>query len=533
MVPRANGGTAPAAGDCPGPEVLAGWLEGTLSPGERRALAAHLASCDDCRRAVAVAATLEAPPASAAVDERLLARVVAASRRRFPWPWVGAAAAVLAVSVLVFVKPAPSPSRKIAEPPQGPLRVAAIEERDRVFEETPRKVEAPAPPVAVEEARSRTAPAPAPMKEEAPRVEVAEPEPPPMEEPPPPPAPESPAVARAEGPGKTVTDLSRVFSPVFAVDPRGDLWLRRGRGEAGRAGAFETLAPTDSFCALEAGAAFTLEGRATVVLERGAEAVFCFFKPERAYTVELVQGQVMIDTEGIPQNWRASRGGAALAFSSLNGRIALELRGDQLSALLLEGRADFQNGSKAERLEAGREVVAADGGRLTVRRAETRKKAQRFAELRPKAMTVFSATFDGDEASGPFPYAVVAGEPVREGAERYLRGVATEERGRTRVSVEVRAERPVLFTSGLVLRFRYRTTAPTLTLRAGPFSAPFAAVAGGRWAEGEIGLSALENEGVPPVPLEEIAGVRIEASFDGKIAGRLDVDGIYLIRRAR
>jgi hypothetical protein len=241
----------------------------------------------------------------------------------------------------------------------------------------------------------------------------------------------------------------------------------------------------------------------------------------------------MIDTQGLPQNWRASRGGATLVFSSLNGRLALEPRGEQLSALLLEGRVDLRSGSKEERLEAGREATSVPGGRLTVRKAETRKKALRFAELRPETMTVFSATFDGDEASRPFAYAVAAGERIQEGTERFLRGIPSEERGRTRMSVEVRAERPVLFTSGLMLRFRYRTAAATLTLRAGPFSAPFAAVTGGRWADGEVPLSAFENEGVPPVPLEEITGVRIEASFDGKSAGRLDVDGIYLIRRAR
>jgi hypothetical protein len=535
MASWANGRTSPAGGVCPGADALAGWLEGTLSPEERRPLAAHLASCDDCRRAVAVAATLGAPPEAAALDESLLARVVAASRRRVPWPWVAAAAA-LAVAVLVFAWPSRPRTETATEAKAPPA--ATIPEKARVFEETPLRVENPAPPKMEEAARPAAVPegTPPPKKEETPRVEVArepDPEPPPVKEPPSPPAPEAPAVARTEGPGKTVTDLSGVFASVFAVDPHGDLWLRRGRGEAGRAGAFETLAPSDSISARDAAATFTLEGRATVVLEKGAEAVFCFFKPERAYAVDVVQGQVMIDTEGVPQNWRASRAGVTLAFSSLNGRLALEPRGEQLTALLLEGRMDVRNGAMEERLEAGREVTSAAGGRLTVRRAETKKKLQRFGELHPRTTTVFSATFDEAGGSRPFEYSVAAGEPVQEGADRFLRGTLSEERGRTRSAVEVRAGRPVPVTSGLALRFRYRTTAASLTLRAGPFAAPFTSVPSGRWADGEVPLSALENEGVPPVPLEEIPGVRIEASFDGKSAGRLDLDGVYLIRRAR
>src|SRR6185295_20117443 len=83
---------------CPDDLTLAGWVEGTLSPQDRNRMTAHLAACDDCRRAVALASTLDAPPAEGGVNEILLSKVVSASRRRRLAPFA-AAAAVLAVAV--------------------------------------------------------------------------------------------------------------------------------------------------------------------------------------------------------------------------------------------------------------------------------------------------------------------------------------------------------------------------------------------------------------------------------------------------
>jgi len=86
---------------CPTTEALAGWLQGSLAPQERSHLASHLAACDECRRAVAIASTLEAPPA-APVNEILLARVVAASRPRRMVHVAAAAAAIFAVAAVGF-----------------------------------------------------------------------------------------------------------------------------------------------------------------------------------------------------------------------------------------------------------------------------------------------------------------------------------------------------------------------------------------------------------------------------------------------
>src|SRR5262245_31693336 len=100
---------------CPTTEALAGWMQGSLAHQERSHLASHLAACDECRRAVAIASTLEAPPA-APLNEILLAKVVAASRPRRTLPFAAAAAAVLAVGLTFALlhKSEPAPAPKVA-----------------------------------------------------------------------------------------------------------------------------------------------------------------------------------------------------------------------------------------------------------------------------------------------------------------------------------------------------------------------------------------------------------------------------------
>src|SRR5947207_8683950 len=98
---------------CPTTEVLADWLQGSLDPQQRSHLTSHLAACDECRRAVAIASSLEAPPA-APVNEILLSRVVAASRPRRVLPFAAAAAAVLAAAVGFSLTP------KHVAPPAAP-----------------------------------------------------------------------------------------------------------------------------------------------------------------------------------------------------------------------------------------------------------------------------------------------------------------------------------------------------------------------------------------------------------------------------
>src|SRR5688500_10207983 len=112
---------------CPDPEVLALWVDEELLPEDRADAAAHLAGCDECRRTVALSAALDPVPAGA-VNEVLLARVVAASRRRPVWPYAAAAGALVALGVGLWAWNSAPPSAPLVEtapPAPAPVVVKA------------------------------------------------------------------------------------------------------------------------------------------------------------------------------------------------------------------------------------------------------------------------------------------------------------------------------------------------------------------------------------------------------------------------
>lgn len=84
---------------CPEPELLAAYIDGQLSPGERTQLERHLAGCAECRDIVSdgVAAVAELP--------------VAVPRRSSRTRWVGVAVALAAAAAIVIAvrlqRPAP------------------------------------------------------------------------------------------------------------------------------------------------------------------------------------------------------------------------------------------------------------------------------------------------------------------------------------------------------------------------------------------------------------------------------------------
>ncbi len=505
---------------CPDPGAVAAWVEGALADGERAAVTAHLAACDDCRRAAALAATLGTAPA-AKVDAGLVARAVRAARRRPFWRWAAAASLVAALALSVWMaRPATPPP--VAELPAPPPPPAAILGDAPPVEHTPREI----PPSVPEHPRPPAPPIPPePVVKPKPEIAKETPVPPAPKEVPPPK--EAPPAARGTGPGKTETNLDAVFTAVYTIEPVGDLWLRRGAAEPAKVGAFESVSPGDTLSAAAAGGGFTLEGRATVVFEKGAEASVSYFKPDRAYALDVRSGLVMIDTEGSSQNWRVGKGGVTLTFTALNGRLAVEPRGEAVAALLLEGRGDVKAGSAARRAEPGREMVLAADGAASDRRAETRKKTERLIELRPKVSTAFAAGFDGP---GAFRYEVAAGRLERDASGGFLRAEAPQ--GEKAPAAGLRAERPIAFSSGMVLRFRYRTGASSLTIRVGKFSAHVPSLNTGRWTDAEIPVSRFEHEGVPIVSFEEFDDLRFEAPTGGQ-GGGLDVDAIQFLRRAR
>ena len=384
---------------CPDTLTLAGWLEGTLSAQDRSRMASHLAACDDCRRAVALASTLEAPPESGSVNEILLSKVVAASRRRRVIPMAAAAAAVLAVAVgfsLFPRSPAPTPHK---------IDVANVQKLEAPVAVTPKtsNVEAPKPVVPVrpdetlplfpvdpvlvtptpKEQPKPTPPAPPEeVVKKAPLPTVTESTPTPT-----PVVPPAPVITK--DPRETPPADVKLLAPVFVLDPAGDLWLKRDQSEA-KAGVTEKASWKDWFAAKNSAASFTLEARTSVMLEKGSEAAFSHVKTDDTYNLALDQGLVMLDTEGSSQKWQISfQNKSKLSFSNLNGRLAVECRGDRMSALLLDGSADMKIGTVAKKAQVGEEIVVSQQQVEEHQKVQTQRMLARFEEIRPKVFTSF------------------------------------------------------------------------------------------------------------------------------------------------
>jgi hypothetical protein len=517
---------------CPDVGVLAGWLEGSLSPEDRSRMSSHLAACDECRRSVALASTLDAAPSEAPVNEILLSKVVSASRRRRFLPFATAAAAVLAVAVglsLYNRNPAPAP-RPVAVD-KTPIEHVAVRPDPLPADPTTPK---PAPVLPQPEVPKNPPVVETPKVDPKPEI-VEKPVVPPT--PVPDPVPTVPKPVVVEKPVETpVADL-KGYSPVFVLDPIGDLWLRRGAAEA-KAGSFEKAAWKDFFAARAGGAAFSLEARTSVMLEKGSEAAFSHLKTDDTYSLALEQGLVMLDTEGSTQKWQISFGKNKLSFSDLNGRLAVESRGDRLSALLLAGSAELKINDQAKKATVGQEVILSrESTQVDEQKGETQKRLARLDELRPKVFTAFNATFDEKrEEFQPYPYAVVAGKLSLGQGSFFLQSEAIPavkgvEKGA--LAAELHLDRPFGVMSGMVVKFRYRTTLPAFSVKIGKYSADYTSKAkAGQWGEAEILLKEFSFEGTPMLPSDPVENVRFSGLLD-KRSSQLDIDGVQFLRRVR
>ena len=528
---------------CPDVLILAGWLEGTLSPQERGRMESHLAGCDDCRRAVALASTLEAPPQAGAVNEILLSKVVSASRRRRFVPMAAAAAAVLAVAVgfTLFPRHSPAPSAKIdpKNVPATEIKVAAVPTPSGPAP-SPIVAQKPDPTLPVLDLKPEVVKAPVPtVAPTTPEESVKKTPNPTLVDPTPPPTPAvAPAVVAKENPRETPPADVKTLSPVFVIDPAGDLWLKRDESEA-KAGTMVKAAWKDWFAAKSSAASFTLEARTSVMLEKGSEAAFSHLKSDDSFSLALDQGLVMLDTEGSSQKWQISfpSNKGKLSFSNLNGRLAVQSRGDRMSALLLDGSAEMKLGSLAKKAQIGEEIVLSQGGQVNEEKAATQRLLARLDEIRPKVFTAFAATFDekNDEFQ-PYPYAVVTGKRVQGPTGLFLQSdsIQPQKAGDKNVlAAEVHVDRSFGVVSGMVLKFRYRTSLPTFSVKIGKYSLDYTSRAkAGQWGEAEIPLYAFTFEGTPMLPSDPVENVRFSGSLD-KRSGQLDIDGVQFLRRVR
>jgi len=316
----------------------------------------------------------------------------------------------------------------------------------------------------------------------------------------------------------------------------GDLWLRRDQAEA-KAVSLEKAAYKDKFATRNGGAAFSLEARTSVMLEKGSEVAFWHAKTDDIYSLALDHGLVMLDTEGSSQKWQISFGKSKLDFMNLNGRLAVESRGDRMSALLLDGTAELKIGSMAKKAQIGQEVVFSSEGTVVEQKVETQKKLARLDELRPKVFTAFNSTFDekNDEFQ-PYPYAVVAGKRALGPTGFYLQAdalAATKAGEKNSLSSEIHLDRGFGVVTGMVIRFRYRTSLPNFSVKIGNYSADVSSrVKVGQWNDAEIPLGAFSFEGTPMLPTDPVENVRFAGSTDKK-SGQLDIDGVQFLRRVR
>ncbi|MBI3854487.1 MAG: zf-HC2 domain-containing protein, partial [Planctomycetes bacterium] len=364
---------------CPDVLTLSGWLEGSLSPQDHSRMASHLAACDECRRTVALSSTLEAPASAGPVNEILLSKVVSASRRRRFVPFVGAAAAVLAVAVgfALYPKAAPPPVYRVANEPSAATETVAVAPAPSPLPAV-KPVDSPSTlpllPVVPPKDPVAVAPPKDPVKPPVPETPAVKPSPnPTVVDPAPLPLP-APVVAARENPRETPPADVALLTPVYVLDAVGDLWLKRDKAES-KAGSLEKAAWKDWFAARSSGAAFSLEARTSVMLEKGSEAAFSHLKAEDTYGLALDQGLVLLDTEGSSQKWQISFGKNKLSFSDLNGRLAVESRGDRLSALLLDGSAEMKIGSLAKKAQVGQEIVLSrEGQQVVEQKVETQRK---------------------------------------------------------------------------------------------------------------------------------------------------------------
>jgi hypothetical protein len=508
---------------CPDPSRLAAWVEKTLEPAERSALAVHFAECDECRRSVALTSTM--PPAPAGlqpVDPALLARVLRAGRPARFWPLAAAAALALAV-LAALLRPSPqTPPVTSAAPHPVPAP-----EPSRTVVAVPAHVEVAPRPVAVK-------PAPVPDEGFLPARPVTEPAPVPAPKPlKPAPVAEAPRPA----PPTTTTDYAKIFGSLFVFEPAGELLVRRGRGEAAPLQGTERVGWQDAL-ETRSGAGFNVDGRAAVALEKGAEAGLTVFTPDAAYRLSLAKSAAWIDTEGSVQHWQVLHGTSQVDLKAFNGRAVVEPRGDSLAVQLLEGRVDVVSGGAVKRGQVGREVVLSREGALGEQKAETQKRLARFLELRPKGGTAFAASFDEpkDEVK-PFPYALVSGRLGGGPGAWYLMAdwapVPAKPSEQGPLTAALRPDRAFPVTSGMVLRFRYRTNLTKVVLGLGRYESDLLPKARpGAWTDAEVPVSTFSFEGTPLLPTDAVEEIRFSGAGAAP-GGRLDVDGVHFLRRAR
>lgn len=483
---------------------MARWIEGNLPTSDRADLARHLAACDDCRRTVALAAEaleMKPEPLEAGAEERWLRRL----RRPRARIWSAAAAAavlLLACGLLVW-------KRRPAPPVPEPERIS--------------KSEDPKPPRTDLPTAARSDETPAGV----PKSEIAD-EPSGDSR-----AARSEEFARAETrrPHETRSDP---YEPLVLLDGSGDLWFSRSEGEepARVSGAFRA-GYRRLLQARTAAASFTVDGRATVAIEKETKVWVAQSRRENAYVLDVADGAAFVDTEGMSQAWRVLWGTVQIFLPSVHGRIFLLAVTESLELHVLQGKIEVAHSGSAETLEGGRSLSLDPSGAIGKKAgdaAENKRRLARLAQIRPSFRTAFLATFDETAETRPFGYTIANGRMRNDPSPKIGNFLLGESTADSSACAALRLDREVRYLNGMVLRFGYRTNVDALSLQAGKYVGRVTLeVSKESWRTAEVPIEMLEDEGVPIVSGEPIREIR----FALNEIGTLEIDAVELVRSAQ
>ncbi len=322
------------------------------------------------------------------------------------------------------------------------------------------------------------------------------------------------------------------YEPLVLLDGSGDLWFSRSEGAeptrvsgAFRAG-YRRLLQSRT-----AAASFTVDGRATVAIEKETKVWVAQSKRENAYVLDVGGGAAFLDTEGVSQVWRVLWGTTQLFLPAVHGRVFLRALSESLELHVLQGKIEIAHSGSAEMLEGGGSLSLDSAGGLARRAGdlvENMRRLARLAEIRPSFRTVFLATFDEPQESRPFGYSITDGRVRKDASPKIENCLAAES------LVGIRLDREIRYLNGMVLRFGYRTKVDSVRLRAGKYVGRVTLDASTeKWRTAEVPIEMLADEGVPIVSGEPIREITFALVKRENEVGGLEIDAVELVRSAQ
>ena len=164
-------------------------------------------------------------------------------------------------------------------------------------------------------------------------------------------------------------------------------------------------------------ASINVEGCALVVLDEGTEARVARAADAGAYVVELTKGRAFIDTAGAEQKWEIRRPDRSVTLRQFRGRAAVAVEASGLRVDLLRGAFDVGS----DHIEVGRGLDVRDDSSVAVvaDRAEACDAlTKRYGEVRPRTLLVLRAEAGKSCYDGPWPYSSPSrdAQPLETGA---------------------------------------------------------------------------------------------------------------------